>query len=129
MSDDPNVKAELLKYRDAGIQLAIDDFGTGYSALLYLKKFDIDYLKIDRSFTKNADSDATDLALCEAIVAMAHKLGIKVIAEGIETAEQHAVLKGIGCDYGQGYFFSKAVPAGVFEALFLGIRIDRRGDG
>ena len=102
MSDDPNVKAELLKYRDAGIQLAIDDFGTGYSALLYLKKFDIDYLKIDRSFTKNADSDATDLALCEAIVAMAHKLGIKVIAEGIETAEQHAVLKGIGCDYGQG---------------------------
>lgn len=112
-----NVTAQLLSFRDAGIQVAIDDFGTGYSALSYLKKLDIDYLKIDQSFIRNLQTDSSDMALCEAIVVMAHKLGLKVIAEGVETAEQNELLAAIGCDYAQGYFHSKAVPIEQFEAL------------
>jgi diguanylate cyclase (GGDEF)-like protein/PAS domain S-box-containing protein len=111
------VTSKLLRFRDAGIQVAIDDFGTGYSALSYLKKFDIDYLKIDQSFVCNMASDRSDLALCEAIIVMAHKLGLKVIAEGVETAEQRDLLAAAGCDYGQGYLFSRPVPPGEFEAM------------
>lgn len=106
----------LLEFKNAGIQVAIDDFGTGYSSLAYLKKFDIDYLKIDQSFTRNLAPDSDDLVLCEAIVIMAHKLGLRVIAEGVETLEQRDLLVQIGCDYGQGYLFSKPLPAGQFEA-------------
>jgi diguanylate cyclase (GGDEF)-like protein/PAS domain S-box-containing protein len=110
------VTDKLLRFRDAGIQVAIDDFGTGYSALSYLKKFDIDYLKIDQSFVRNLVTDTSDLALCEAIIVMAHKLGLKVIAEGVETAEQRDLLAAAGCDYGQGYLFSRPVPPEEFEA-------------
>ena len=113
------VAQQLLVFRDAGIQVALDDFGTGYSSLSYLKKFDIDYLKIDRSFVRHLASDSNDKVLCEAIIAMAHKLGIKVIAEGIETAEQFELLLAAGCDYGQGYLFSKPVCAEAFEALLV----------
>lgn len=116
---------KLLAMRDAGIQVAIDDFGTGYSSLSYLKKFDIDYLKIDQSFTRNLTSDDSDLALCEAIVVMAHKLGLKVIAEGVETEQQRDMLKSMGCDYGQGYLFSKPIPADEFEKLLS----SRNGSG
>jgi diguanylate cyclase (GGDEF)-like protein/PAS domain S-box-containing protein len=108
----------LLDFRDAEVQVSIDDFGTGYSSLSYLKQFDIDYLKIDQSFVRNLDHDKNDLALCEAIIVMAHKLGIKVIAEGVETKTQNQLLKDFGCDYGQGYLYSKPVPASDFEALF-----------
>ncbi len=117
MNKDGNVEENLLRFRDAGIQVAIDDFGTGYSALSYLKKFHIDYLKIDQSFTQNLTQDSADFALCEAIVVMAHKLGLKVIAEGVETEQQRDLLKQINCDYGQGYLFSRPVPAEEFEAL------------
>jgi diguanylate cyclase (GGDEF)-like protein len=109
------VTDKLLRFRDAGIQVSIDDFGTGYSALSYLKKFDIDYLKIDQSFVRNLVTDSSDLALSEAIIVMAHKLGLKVIAEGVETLEQRELLAAAGCDYGQGYLFSKAVPPEEFE--------------
>lgn len=119
VSDDTKVTDKLLNFRDAGLEIAIDDFGTGYSSLAYLKKFDIDYLKIDQSFTKNLAPDSSDLALCEAIVVMAHKLGLKVIAEGVETEEQRNLLHHIGCDYGQGYLYSKPVPADEFEKLFV----------
>lgn len=112
-----NITEKLLMFRDAGIQVSLDDFGTGYSSLSYLKKFDIDYLKIDRSFVKNLEPDSDDLALCEAIIVMAHKLGLKVVAEGIETKEQHSLLSAAGCDYGQGYLFSRPVPASEFEIL------------
>ncbi len=108
------ISDQLLAFRDAGIQVSLDDFGTGYSSLSYLKKFDIDYLKIDQSFTRNLSPNATDLTLCEAIIVMAHKLGIKVIAEGIETQEQCDLLIAAGCDYGQGYLFSKPVSADEF---------------
>jgi diguanylate cyclase (GGDEF)-like protein len=111
------VQAKLLDLRDAGIQVALDDFGTGYSSLSYLKKFDIDYIKIDRSFVRNLTATSDDMALCEAIIVMAHKLGLKVIAEGIETATQRHLLAAAGCDYGQGHFFSHPLPPLEFEAM------------
>lgn len=111
------VTDKLLKFRDAGIQVAIDDFGTGYSSLSYLNKFDIDYLKIDKSFVDNIETDINDMVLSEAIIVMAHKLGLRVIAEGIETEAQQKLLSAAGCDYAQGYLFSKAVSAEAFEEL------------
>ncbi len=117
LDDAGHVKDRLLASRDAGIQVAIDDFGTGYSSLAYLKKFDIDYLKIDRSFVKNLGSETDDMVLCEAIIVMAHKLGLKVIAEGVETEQQCDMLQRAGCDYAQGFLFSKAIPAQELEAL------------
>jgi diguanylate cyclase (GGDEF)-like protein len=117
LNADPAVSSALLGCRDAGIQVAIDDFGTGYSSLAYLNKFDIDYLKIDRSFIANLAPGASELALSEAIVVMAHKLGLEVIAEGVETVEQRDLLQSIGCDYLQGFLFSKALPPEAFEAL------------
>ncbi|MBI5890009.1 MAG: EAL domain-containing protein [Nitrosomonadales bacterium] len=111
------VKSKLLDLRDAGIQVALDDFGTGYSSLSYLKKFDIDYIKIDRSFVRNLTATSDDMALCEAIIVMAHKLGLKVVAEGIETATQRHLLAAAGCDYGQGHLFSPPLPSFEFEAL------------
>ena len=110
-----SVTSQLLSFRDAGIRVSLDDFGTGYSALSYLKKFDIDYLKIDQSFVRDLEHDANDMALCEAIIVMAHKLGLKVIAEGIETEEQRRLLTAVGCDYGQGYLFSAPLAATDFE--------------
>jgi diguanylate cyclase (GGDEF)-like protein/PAS domain S-box-containing protein len=114
----PGVAEKLLAFRDAGMQISLDDFGTGYSSLSYLKKFAIDYLKIDRAFVCNLSADSTDMALCEAMILMAHKLGMKVIAEGIETLGQRDLLLQAGCDYGQGYLFSRPVPAEEFEKLF-----------
>ena len=113
------VEQQLSELRAAGMQISIDDFGTGYSSLAYLRKFHIDYVKIDRSFTANIAPASSDMALCEAIIVMAHKLGMKVIAEGIETQEQLDLLVEAGCDYGQGYLFSKPLPVDEFEKLFL----------
>lgn len=113
------VATRLLEFRDAGIQVAIDDFGTGYSSLSYLQKFDIDYLKIDQSFTRNLTPSSNDLALPEAIIMMAHKLGLSVIAEGVETALQRDLLRQAGCDFAQGYLFSRPLPPEEFEALLL----------
>ncbi len=107
----------LAACRSAGMQLSLDDFGTGYSSLSYLKKFDIDYLKIDQAFVRNLSEGSSDLVLCRAIVTMAHALGLKVVAEGIETAEQRDLLDAMGCDYGQGYLFSRPVPFEVLDAL------------
>jgi diguanylate cyclase (GGDEF)-like protein/PAS domain S-box-containing protein len=111
INNDVRVTESLLQYRDAKVQVAIDDFGTGYSSLSYLKKFDVDYLKIDQSFTQNLSLNSSEYAICEAIVVMAHKLGIQVIAEGVETEEQHQLLREMGCDFAQGYLFSKPIPA------------------
>jgi EAL domain-containing protein (putative c-di-GMP-specific phosphodiesterase class I) len=102
--------------------VALDDFGTGYSSLSYLKIFDIDYLKIDRSFTRNLSVDSSDMALSEAIIVMAHKLGLRVIAEGVETEQQRALLIAAGCDYGQGYLFARPMPADQFDALLAAER-------
>nr|WP_249116072.1 EAL domain-containing protein [Azoarcus sp. L1K30] len=113
----PAVIDTLLAFRDAGVQVSIDDFGTGYSAMSYLKKFDIDYLKIDRSFVRDLTTDASDLAIAEAMIVMAHKLGMKVVAEGVETDAQRDLLRSAGCDYAQGYLFSRPLPADAFEIL------------
>jgi diguanylate cyclase (GGDEF)-like protein/PAS domain S-box-containing protein len=114
-----DVSQKLLAFRDAGVQVAVDDFGTGYSSLSYLKKFDIDYIKIDKSFVQNLAIHSDDIVLCEAIIVMSHKLGLKVVAEGIETDQQRDLLFGIGCDYGQGYLFSRPVSAEKLEAFCI----------
>jgi len=114
---DDSVRDKLLAFRDAGVQVAIDDFGTGYSSLSYLRELDIDYLKIDRAFIHGMDSNKNQMALCEAIIVMAHKLGLKVVAEGVETQSQHDILFGAGCDYAQGYLYSRPVPAEQLELL------------
>jgi len=117
LKDVANVKDRLLEYRNAGIEVSIDDFGTGFSSLSYLKKFDIDYLKIDRSFISNLINNDTDRALVEAIVVMAHKLDINTIAEGVETKEQQDLLIQFGCDYVQGFYYSSAIPVEEFNNL------------
>lgn len=110
-----NVSNKLIALRDAGIQVSLDDFGTGYSSLSYLMKLDIDYLKIDKSFVCNLEPESDDLILCEAIISMAHKLGLQVIAEGVETEQQRNLLMLANCDYAQGYFYSRPVPPEDFE--------------
>lgn len=119
LDDRPTVVSALLALRDAGIQVSIDDFGTGYSAMAYLKKFDIDYLKIDRSLVSDIAINEADLAIAEAIIAMAHKLGIKVVAEGIETEEQCQLLSHAGCDYAQGYLFARPMPQTDFHQFVV----------
>lgn len=104
--------------QQAGVQVAIDDFGTGYSCLSYLNRLDVNFLKIDQSFTKALGTDPQALALCEAIVVMAHKLGLAVIAEGVETDVHLALLRQIGCDHGQGYWFAAPGTASDIEARF-----------
>ena len=100
-----------------GITLAIDDFGTGYSSLAYLKRFPIDQLKIDQSFVRDIATEAGDGELVSTIIAMARKLRLKVLAEGVETEEQYAYLLEQGCDAYQGYLYSRPLPPEAFEAL------------
>lgn len=123
MSSHAEITEKLLAFRDRGIQVALDDFGTGYSSLSYLKKFDIDYIKIDRSFVSNLKAGSNDLILCQAIIIMAHKLGLRVIAEGVETEEQRQLLVTAKCDFGQGYLFSRPVSGEVFSSLLENQRL------
>ncbi|MDO6685311.1 MULTISPECIES: EAL domain-containing protein [unclassified Agarivorans] len=120
MENSPVVNAKLLAFSEAGVEVALDDFGTGYSSLAYLQKFDIEYLKIDRMFIHNLAEDGDDLIVCKAIIVMAHKLGIQVIAEGIESEHQARLLREAGCDFAQGYWFAKPLAKDDFEALLNG---------
>lgn len=129
MNVERNVNDKLLAFRDAGVQVSLDDFGTGYSSLSYLKKFDIDFLKIDQSFVSNMDIDPDNLTLCESIILMAHKLGLKVIAEGVEKDSQRVLLAAAGCDFAQGYLFSKPISADDFEMLLLAAQLQQKGEG
>jgi diguanylate cyclase (GGDEF)-like protein/PAS domain S-box-containing protein len=113
------VKDWLEYYNKNGIQVSLDDFGTGYSSLSYLRKFDIDYIKIDQSFVYDLEVNHENSVLCQAIITMAHSLGIKVIAEGIETECQKDMIKNMGCDFGQGYYFSRPLLAEDFEAFLI----------
>lgn len=108
------VSERLAQYQQAGVQVALDDFGTGYSALSYLKKFPIDFVKIDRSFVRELGTSSQDAALCRAIIVMAHSLGMQVVAEGIENQRQLLMLQEMGCDFGQGYYFSPPLRPEAF---------------
>jgi diguanylate cyclase (GGDEF)-like protein/PAS domain S-box-containing protein len=121
-----NVGKKLLEFRDAGINVAIDDFGTGYSSLSYLKKFDIDFIKIDQSFIGNLSHDSNDMGLCEAIILMAHKLGMKVIAEGVETEQQFQLLADMQCDYVQGFLIARPLSVEDFESLINSDQVSRK---
>ena len=112
------VAQQLAALRAGGCAISLDDFGTGYSSMTYLQRFAIDVIKIDQSFVRNLATRSTDLALCRAIIVMAHELGLAVVAEGVETEEQRDVLVSIGCDFGQGYWFAKPLSAHAFE-LFM----------
>jgi EAL domain-containing protein (putative c-di-GMP-specific phosphodiesterase class I) len=113
----PQVARKLDALRQAGIAVAIDDFGTGYSSLSYIKRFHIDVLKIDQSFVRDMANDFSSQALVEAMIVMAHKLGLQVVAEGVETQAQRDLLASLGCDFGQGYFFSHPLAAPQFVQL------------
>lgn len=102
--------------RAAGLRIYLDDFGTGYSSLSYLKRFPLDTVKIDKSFVRDLQTDRNDRALVDAIITMAASLGLHVVAEGIEDAQQLAVLREMGCGFGQGYYFAQPVPAADFAA-------------
>jgi len=124
---DPNddVRQQLHGLRSAGMAISLDDFGTGYSSLTYLQKFDIDFIKIDQSFVRNLKPASTDMALCKAIILLAHDLGMQVVAEGVETAEQRDLLMAAGCDFGQGYLFARPLGVDAFEAFMIAPPTDR----
>lgn len=108
---------QLNALRELGISVAIDDFGTGYSSLSYLKRLPINTLKLDRSFVRDIERDENDAAICSATVALAHSLGLKIVAEGVENAAQRDFLATLNCDYLQGYFYSKPLPADKMARL------------
>ncbi|MDO6453809.1 EAL domain-containing protein [Neptunomonas phycophila] len=126
MDDVQAVIDTLHKLKALGVSLAIDDFGTGYSSLSYLKKLPFDYLKVDASFVRDIPHDKNDMEITSAVIAMAHKLGIKVIAEGIETSEQLAFLRENDCEMGQGYLLAKPAPLDDLIAR-LDVEVDDAG--
>jgi EAL domain-containing protein (putative c-di-GMP-specific phosphodiesterase class I) len=111
MGDTKGTITALHELKEMGLKLSVDDFGTGYSSLSYLKHFPLDYLKIDRSFVRDIEHERDDAALTNAIITMAHGLGLKVIAEGIENITQLVILRAQLCDIAQGFLFSKPIPA------------------
>jgi EAL domain-containing protein (putative c-di-GMP-specific phosphodiesterase class I) len=109
----------LMALKDSGVSLSIDDFGTGYSSLSYLKRFPIDEIKIDRSFVSGVERDKDNAAIVTAVIAMAHSLGLRVVAEGVETPLELAYLLQQGCDECQGFLYSRPLPAADFGALLM----------
>ena len=116
MNDPERAIAQLKALRDLGVELAIDDFGTGYSSLAYLKLLPIHTLKLDRAFVRDIETDENDAAISAATLALAHNLGLKVVAEGVETEAQRRFLTEHHCDYLQGYLFGKPEPASELSA-------------
>lgn len=116
MTDVKTASITLNRLKALGIALALDDFGTGYSSLAQLKRFPLDMIKIDRSFVSNITIDQNDDTIVQAIIKMAHNLGMTALAEGVETTEQEDALRTHGCDMVQGYLISKPLPATELEA-------------
>ena len=119
MDDDTRTSEVLTEFRDMGVRLAVDDFGTGFSALSYLRKFPVSTLKIDRSFISDINLSSSHRNLVEAIIAMAHGLGLKTVAEGVENAEQAELLTALNCDMVQGFHYSRAVSSSEIKKLFF----------
>ena len=110
--DDPESASQMLdRSAHLGVQVGLDDFGTGYSSLSYLHRFPIDTLKIDRSFVCQMDDAEKNRQIVQSIVGLAHNLSMDVVAEGVETADQERQLTALGCEYGQGYFYSRPVDS------------------
>jgi diguanylate cyclase (GGDEF)-like protein len=120
MQDPEEAIATLHKLRDLGIQISIDDFGTGYSSLNYLRRLPLDSLKIDRSFVTNLSTNPSDAAVVKAIIVLAHSLDLKVVAEGVETEQQLAFLRELGCDEIQGYLLSRPLPVVEISKVLAG---------
>lgn len=119
LQDEHHAKTSLARLRQLGVSISLDDFGTGYSSLSYLQKYAFDTLKIDRSFVSHLEFNEQNRELTRAIIAMAHKLHLAVIAEGVENAFQEAFIRDEGCDYAQGFLYGKAVASEHFEAMLL----------
>jgi diguanylate cyclase len=119
MSDAPATAATLRALQDLGVRAIIDDFGTGYSSLSYLERFPVDYVKIDRSFVGGLAKEPGAAVLASGVISLAHALGLKVIAEGVETQVQLERLREMGCDLAQGYLFSKPLTAKGVAALLV----------
>jgi EAL domain-containing protein (putative c-di-GMP-specific phosphodiesterase class I) len=115
IQDVEGVLASLQGLKQLGVKLSIDDFGTGYSSLAYLKRLDIDRLKIDRTFVRDLATDPEDAAIVRAIIQMAHSLNLRTIAEGVETEDMLTQLRAFGCDEAQGYLFARPLPAQELE--------------
>jgi diguanylate cyclase (GGDEF)-like protein/PAS domain S-box-containing protein len=119
MQDFEFTRSVLQKFKDIGISISVDDFGTGYSSLSYLKKLPIDNLKIDISFIREIETDPDTASIVTAIISMAHTLNLKTIAEGVETEGQWKILRLLRCDMGQGYYYSKPLPAEDAEKMLI----------
>ena len=119
LGDEVQASALLSRLRATGVKVWLDDFGTGFSGLSHLRRVPVDGVKIDRSFVADVLRDPDDLALTTAIIAMAHSLGITVVAEGIETEGQYDILRERGCDQGQGFWFGRPMSATDVAAKFL----------
>jgi EAL domain-containing protein (putative c-di-GMP-specific phosphodiesterase class I) len=118
--EDAEYNVDVLgRLKDLGVRIAVDDFGTGYSNLAYLKRFPMDMVKIDKSFVDGLGEKPEDTAIVEAVISLAHALGLRTVAEGIETTEQLERLRDLGCELGQGYYFSEALPAHEASGLLL----------
>ncbi len=117
MHDAERINDAMHSLKALGVDISVDDFGTGYSSLSYLKRFPVDRLKVDKSFVRDIDTDPDDAAIVRAIITLGHALGLKVVAEGVETAAHLDYLRTHGCDEVQGYYFSKPLPADALEAL------------
>jgi EAL domain-containing protein (putative c-di-GMP-specific phosphodiesterase class I) len=117
MQDNEETISTLKRIKGLSLRIALDDFGTGYSSLNYLMSFPVDTIKIDRSFVMNCTSKNKNLVIIKAIIAMGHSLGKKIVAEGIETEEQYHLMKKLGCDEAQGYYFKRPVPKDEFAKL------------
>ena len=120
----PRVTERISMLRKAGIQFALDDFGTGYSSMSYLTDYNVDFLKIDQSFVHRGEGNMASEAIAETMIILAHKLGLKVVAEGVERMEQHVWLRDAGCDFSQGFLYSHPLELDAFEELVLTRRLD-----